>query len=285
MILASQIAAFFHQSIQSDFEISSVNKIEDQKQNSLCFIEDLGTNHKQFLMCPNMLVLANTNPSGNFKSSILRIDNPKKGFSEILYNFGIKSNFADIFEKASLPLQYGVNLVCGNNLNFSGKIIIGNNVTIGNNVVLTGPLDIGDNTSIGNGTVIGSEGFGFTFEESNVATRFPHMGKVIIGSHVEIGDQCHIAKGSIQATMICDHVKINAQTRIAHNVYVGAPSILCSCSISGSSSIGEDCWIAPGAIVRNKVNIGDGTMVGLGAVVTKSFGKNLKVFGNPAETR
>jgi len=46
--------------------------------------------------------------------------------------------------------------------------------------------------------------------------------------------------------------------------------------------IGDDTWIASGAIVIGPVNIGSGAIVGAGSVVTKDVPQNVFVAGNPA---
>jgi len=46
--------------------------------------------------------------------------------------------------------------------------------------------------------------------------------------------------------------------------------------------ISDGAWIGAVAIVLKGVEIGEGTIVGAGSVVTKSVGANLVVAGNPA---
>lgn len=48
-------------------------------------------------------------------------------------------------------------------------------------------------------------------------------------------------------------------------------------------SIGEDCWIGGGAIIRPGVHIGDRCVVGAGSVVTRDVPDNCVVAGNPAQ--
>ena len=47
-------------------------------------------------------------------------------------------------------------------------------------------------------------------------------------------------------------------------------------------SIGDNCWIGAGAIINPGVTLGDNVVIGAGAVVTKSFGDNVVIAGNPA---
>ena len=48
-------------------------------------------------------------------------------------------------------------------------------------------------------------------------------------------------------------------------------------------TIGDNCWIGGGAIINPGVTLGDNVVVASGAVVTKSFGSNVVIGGNPAK--
>ena len=48
-------------------------------------------------------------------------------------------------------------------------------------------------------------------------------------------------------------------------------------------TIGDNCWIGGGAIINPGVSLGNNVVVGAGAVVTKSFGDNVVIAGNPAK--
>jgi maltose O-acetyltransferase len=48
-------------------------------------------------------------------------------------------------------------------------------------------------------------------------------------------------------------------------------------------SIGDDCWIGGRAVINPGVALGNNVVVASGAVVTKSFGGNVVLAGNPAK--
>jgi len=47
-------------------------------------------------------------------------------------------------------------------------------------------------------------------------------------------------------------------------------------------SIGNNCWIGGNVSINPGVKLGDNVVVGSGSVVTKSFGDNVVIGGNPA---
>lgn len=48
-------------------------------------------------------------------------------------------------------------------------------------------------------------------------------------------------------------------------------------------TIGDNCWIGGGAVINPGITIGDNVVVASGSVVTKNFGSNLVIGGNPAK--
>lgn len=67
---------------------------------------------------------------------------------------------------------------------------------------------------------------------------------------------------------------------IRHGVTIG--NKLTSQGESGSPRIGNMVQLGAGAIILGDIAIGDGAIVGAGAVVTKSVGPGLVVVGNPS---
>ncbi|MDE6182038.1 MAG: sugar O-acetyltransferase [Eubacteriales bacterium] len=50
-----------------------------------------------------------------------------------------------------------------------------------------------------------------------------------------------------------------------------------------SITIGDNCWLGGNSIILPGVKLGNNVVVGAGAVVTKSFGDNVVLGGNPAK--
>ena len=161
---------------------------------------------------------------------------------------------------------------------------------IGEETVISPFVRIYDNVVIGNecfikeGAVIGGAGFGFERDAEGNRFRFPQIGGVIIGNHVEIGGNTCIDRGALSDTILEDYSKVDNLCHIAHNVHIGKNAVVVACAeVSGSCVIGEDTWVGPNACIRDQHNVGSNTMVGMGSVVVKNVGDNEVWAGNPAK--
>lgn len=114
--------------------------------------------------------------------------------------------------------------------------------------------------------------------------RFPFpQGGEIIGDNVEVRSNTCIDRGSLSDTIIGDHTKINNLCHIAHNNHIGRNVVIAGCvNVSGSNVIDDDVWIAPNSSIRGFVHLGEGCMVGMGAVVVKNIPPHEVWVGNPA---
>ncbi|EOX1608233.1 sugar O-acetyltransferase [Vibrio cholerae] len=97
---------------------------------------------------------------------------------------------------------------------------------------------------------------------------YANFGCVILDvAEVRIGDNCFIAPqvGIYTATHPIDPIQRNS------GLEFGKPI-----------RIGNNCWIGGHATINPGVTLGDNVVVASGAVVTKSFGSNVVIGGNPA---
>lgn len=175
------------------------------------------------------------------------------------------------------------------NISVGAYTVIEKNVEIGEHSIIDNHVTIKSGTRIGkyvhikNGVILGDEGFGFEFDTNSIPLRMAHFGGLVIGDYVEIGNNCIINKGTIDDSIIEEHVKINDLSKIAHNVLIGRNTLIIGAKISGSVIVGANCWIAPGVTIRNKVSIGSGAMIGTGSVVVSNIPENVVAYGNPAK--
>ena len=138
-------------------------------------------------------------------------------------------------------------------------------------------VKIGDNCIIGANAVIGDAGFGFSRDSGGEFISMPHFGGVTIGDNVEIGPGSVVDCGTFGDTIIESNVRIDNMVQIAHNVTIaGGSRIMAGVSISGGVQIGRDCWIAPKAMLRDKIKIGNNVLIGCSSMVTIDIPDNHK---------
>jgi UDP-3-O-[3-hydroxymyristoyl] glucosamine N-acyltransferase len=235
---------------------------------------------------PQTLFIVPMEAAGTAGDNLVAVVNPRLAYALAVRDFLQPELPATIAATAfvSEGAELGEGVSVGHFAVIEDGVVVGPGSVIDHHVVLRTGVQVGSNTRIGSHTSIGERGFGFEMDDRGRPIRIGHMGGVVIGDDVEIGVHCSIAQGTIEPTRILDHVKIDDAVFIAHNVCVGENSfIIAGAEISGSVVIGRDVWISPEVAVINKVSIGDGALVGIGAVVVKDVEPNTIVAGVPAK--
>lgn len=150
----------------------------------------------------------------------------------------------------------------------------------------TTPQDIivGNNCKIHPSAILNVEGIKVVNAVDGSKVQFIHTGNIIIEDDVEIGASCIIHRGTMDSTIIKRGVKIGAGNNIAHNNIIGEDTVFAVGAITnGSVTIGKNCWISSGALIRNGISICDDVVIGLGSVVVKDINKPGIYVGNPAK--
>ncbi|CBE68709.1 UDP-3-O-(3-hydroxymyristoyl)-glucosamine N-acyltransferase [Candidatus Methylomirabilis oxygeniifera] len=150
-------------------------------------------------------------------------------------------------------------------------------------VMIREGAEIGDRVIVHSGTVIGSDGFGYLRDGQGIRIKVPQVGRVIIEDDVEIGANVTIDRATIGATRIKHGTKIDNLVQIAHNVVVGADTVIVALTgISGSATIGDRVTLAGQVGIVDHIEIGDDVTVGAQAGVAKSLPSGSVVLGSPA---
>jgi len=143
---------------------------------------------------------------------------------------------------------------------------------------------IGKNCHIKPKATIGGEGFGYQKNEKNIYKRVTHIGGVKIGNNVDIGSWTTIDRGVLTDTYIGSNVKIDNLVHIAHNCVIGEGTQLAAGAVLGGGVvIGKNCFIGLNASIKQRIEIGDDVIIGMGAVVVKNVPSRTTVVGNPAK--
>jgi UDP-3-O-[3-hydroxymyristoyl] glucosamine N-acyltransferase len=167
-------------------------------------------------------------------------------------------------------------------------VYVGNDVyiesetTLYPNVNIYAGCRLGKRVIVHAGTVIGSDGFGYARQgESHI--KIPHTGIVVIEDDVEIGANCAIDRAAFGETRIGRGTKIDNLVQIAHNVSVGANSLLVAqTGISGSTCLGNGVVLGGQVGLVGHIELGNRVMVGAKSGVAKSVANGEVVSGSPA---
>jgi acyl-[acyl carrier protein]--UDP-N-acetylglucosamine O-acyltransferase len=255
-------------------EIFGVSTFDKQCRGFLVFSKTAGE------PLEGSVVVESAGNKSNIKYASIISENPRLDFIRLLNV--LESDIG--FSTYEFESKIHNSVVLGPNVVIEEGCIIGENVVIEANAVIHRGTCIGANTRIRSCSSIGSDGFGFERLDDGTPVRFPHLGGVVIGESVEIGACTAVARGTLSNTIIDSYAKIDNLVHIAHNVHVKKGAFIIACAeISGGVEVGENAWIAPNSCTHQKIKIGDGAIVGLGAVVTKDVASKTIWAGNPAK--
>lgn len=114
----------------------------------------------------------------------------------------------------------------------------------------------------------------------------------LISPFARVSPRAFIGKG----TVVLHHATINASVRIGNNCIINTGAIVehdsiikdhvqisTAAVVNGNTKIDQESFIGSNSVLKQGIHIGEKTIVGAGAVVTKSFGNNLTLIGNPAK--
>ncbi|NNM45782.1 UDP-3-O-(3-hydroxymyristoyl)glucosamine N-acyltransferase [Knoellia koreensis] len=271
-----------------DASILGVSASSSPEPGTLSFIQAESVPFEAVSAFPDTLFLVPNGSEAAQSDNTIEVANPRLAYALVLRDLLVEEHETQIAPTSVVGqgVAIGESVTIGDFCVLEDGVQIGDYVVIGPHSVLRSGVRVGPYTRIGSHASIGGPGFGFEMDESGRPIRIGHRGGVDIGAHVEIGQQVSIAQGTIEPTVIRDHVKIDDCVFIAHNVSIDENSfIIAGAEISGSVRIGRGVWISPEVTVINKVSIGDEALVGIGAVVVRDVEANTIVAGVPAKPR
>ncbi|MDP2193429.1 MAG: UDP-3-O-(3-hydroxymyristoyl)glucosamine N-acyltransferase [Alphaproteobacteria bacterium] len=227
---------------------------------------------------------------------------PYRDFAKVLNLFyplpksnGVISPLADIHPTAVIGrnVQIDAFVVIGPHAHIGDDTIvrahctIGDHVQVGKNCLLESHVSVshcimGDHAYIKPGARIGQSGFGFHMDE-NGHFDVLQLGCVRIGYDVQIGANTTIDRGSQSDTVIGNHVRIDNQVQIAHNVVIGDSCVIVSqVGIAGSTTLGKYVIVAGQAGIAGHLKIGNQVKIAGGSGIMRNIDDHETVAGSPA---
>ena len=188
------------------------------------------------------------------------------------------------------PFAYiGENVKIGKGTQIYPHTTVYDNASIGEGCILYANVSVYHDCKIGNrvilhsGCVIGADGFGFA-PTGNGYEKIPQIGIVTIEDDVEIGANACVDRSTMGSTIVRKGVKIDNLVQIAHNVEVGANTVMSAqVGVAGSTKIGQWCMFGGQVGIAGHAVIGDQVKSGAQAGIAGSLRKgHVTVQGSPA---
>jgi UDP-3-O-[3-hydroxymyristoyl] glucosamine N-acyltransferase len=284
--------------------LSGINTLEDAKDNEISFLANLKYLPLLKTTKAKVICVDENIPLEKDKTYLISKD-PSRAFQIIAEYFLSNKNNFSFFEKNHNSLaihktaaihpsafigpnstidanvEIDENCYIGSNVTIYPNVKINKNCTIHSNVVIRENTIIHNRVIIQPGAVIGSCGFGYTFENFEYK-KLLQLGNVILEDDVEIGANTTIDRARFSSTIIKKGTKIDNLVHIAHNVEIGSNSaIAAQTGIAGSSKIGNFNVIGGQVGITGHVKLDDQVMLATRSGVSKNLKKG-KYRGSPA---
>lgn len=306
---AGQIAVLLSGDLEGDssLKVNNIAKIEEGAPGCISFLAN--PKYESYIYTTRssvVLVSKSFSARQKIEAALIRVDDPYSAFTLLLHEYerltslsksgienpvftGINSYIGEKGYRGAFS-YVGDNCRIGANVKIYPQVYVGDNVTIGDNTILYPGVkiykncQIGSHCTIASGAVIGSDGFGFAPQTDGTYKNIPQLGNVIIGNHVDIGANTTIDRATMGSTIIHDGVKLDNLVQIAHNVEIGAHTVIASqTGISGSTKIGEGCVIAGQVGIVGHIRLANKTMIGAQSGIMKTVKEEGTAwFGSPA---
>ena len=181
----------------------------------------------------------------------------------------------------------GEGAIVGDGTELHPHATVGRNAKVGANCILYAHATVYHDCIVGNncimhaGSVVGADGFGFAPTPDGYE-KIPQIGIAILEDNVEIGANTCIDRATMGATIIHKGVKLDNLVQIAHNVEVGANTVMASqVGVAGSTKVGEWCMFGGQVGIAGHITIGDKVNLGAQSGVPGSLKANQQLIGTP----
>src|SRR4051812_18188921 len=209
--------------------VSGIASIESAVEGELVFASDEAKLQQALGSCASAIVAGDFGRQTTSLKPILVADNPKLTFAQIaaLFAAGVTREGRDESAQVHLSAKIGERTWIGPGVVIEAGVTIGDGTSIGANSLVSEAVSIGEESQIGPnvaiysrtslgkrcvvqaGSVLGSTGFGYVRDEQGRYRLFPQIGSLVIEDNVEIGANCTIDRGALDATIIRRGTKID----------------------------------------------------------------------------
>lgn len=306
---AKEIAEILGGTVEGNPEavVTTFARIESGKPGAICFFANPKYEHYVYDCKADIIIVNNSfEPKQTVSATMVRVEDAYSAVATLLDYVTARKRSYKRHRGCRCKVRWSARLgkkVYVGDFSYVGKratvgdytkiyeqVYIGDDVKIGSYcIIYPGAkiypgMVIGDRVIIHSNAVIGADGFGFAPLEDGTWKKIEHTGNVIIEDDVEIGACACVDKSQMGSTIVRRGCKIDNQCAIAHNVEVGANSVMAAqTGIAGSTKIGEHCIFGGQAGVAGHITLADNTTVAGQAGVLGTVKEGGKVLmGTPA---
>lgn len=295
---AQQIADFLGGKVEGDqsVQVSKFAKIEEAEAGSLTFLANPKyTNFVYETAASVILVNDDITFEKEINATLVRVPNAYESLAKLMQMYEQskpkkkgKSRKASIAKSASLGkgcyvgefASIGDNVKVGANVKIYPNVCIGDNAVIGDNTVIYPNVTIYHECQVGSdcvlhsGAVIGADGFGFAPSDDDNYEKIPQIGNVILEDRVEIGANATIDRATMGSTIIRRGVKLDNMVQVAHNVEIGANTVIAAqTGISGSTKLGARMMVGGQVGFAGHISVADEVKIGAQSGVSNNVTK------------
>ena len=303
---AQQIASYLGGTVEGNPEaaVKTFAKIEEGQEGAISFLANPKYAHYLYETLSSV-VLVNQDfvLERPVKATLVRVPNAYEAIARLLSLYESMTQkrtgihpLACVSETATLgegvyvgPFAYvGEGVSIGNGTQIYAHVVLEENTTVGDNCTIFPNVSVYKECRIGNGVilhsgcVIGADGFGFA-PAADGYEKIPQIGIVTIEDNVEIGANACVDRSTMGSTYVRRGAKIDNLVQIAHNVEVGAHTVMSAqVGVAGSTKIGEWCMFAGQVGRAGHLTLPDRTTAGAQAGIHTSRTGGVPLMGTPA---
>ena len=303
---AQQIASYLGGTVEGNPEaaVKIFAKIEEGQEGAISFLANPKYAHYLYETLSSV-VLVNQDfvLERPVKATLVRVPNAYEAIARLLSLYESMTQkrtgihpLACVSETATLgegvyvgPFAYvGEGVSIGNGTQIYAHVVLEENTTVGDNCTIYPNVSVYKECRIGNGVilhsgcVIGADGFGFA-PAADGYEKIPQIGIVTIEDNVEIGANACVDRSTMGSTYVRRGAKIDNLVQIAHNVEVGAHTVMSAqVGVAGSTKIGEWCMFAGQVGMAGHLTLPDRTTAGAQAGIHTSRTGGVPLMGTPA---
>lgn len=304
-----EIARLIGATVDGDAEvlITALGKIEEGRPGDLTFFAN--PKYEPYLYTTQasaIIVQDSFQPKSPISATLLRSADPYSAFTALLKKVteflqdkkGIESpSFIspsasigeDVYIGAFAYIGAGAKIGKGAkiypNAYIGDQVHVGEGSVVHPNVTIYYGCQIGSHCTLHAGAVIGSDGFGFAPQPDGSFAKIPQTGIVRLEDYVEVGANTTIDRATLGETVIRRGAKLDNLIQIAHNVEIGANTVIAAqAGISGSTKLGKNCMVGGQVGIVGHLKLADRTSIGAQSGISKSVETPGKAFrGSPAQ--